>query len=238
MPVNTIAHQSYNQQSGFSLIEIAIVLIIFGLLLTMFLTPLGTQRNLQNRAKTNVLLDTAKEALFGYAIVNGHLPCPDTDAVPDGIENRNSAGDCANDNGVLAWDTLGITKVDAWDHYFTYRVDATFSNSTSRFTINDAESSSGININGMSGNALVSTNSLPVLVVVSHGGNGFGAINTSQNATVNNEPAPTNVEELENTDNDVTFVSHPPTADGFDDQLIWISPKVLINRMIMAERLP
>lgn len=225
-------------QSGFSLIEIAIVLVIFGLLLTMFLTPLNTQRNLQNRAETSALLNQAKQALFGYAIVNGHLPCPDSDAVPDGIENRNVAGDCGNDNGVLPWDTLGISRVDAWDHYFTYRVDATFSNSTNLFTINDAEGNSGININEMNGNALISVNSRPTLVVVSHGANGFGAINTSQNAAINNEPASTNVDEQENTDNDVTFVSHPPTADGFDDQLIWISPKVLINRMIMAERLP
>lgn len=226
------------QQSGFSLIEIAIVLVIFGLLLTMFLTPLSTQRNLQNRAETNALLHTAKEALFGYAIVNRHLPCPDTDAIPDGVENRNVAGNCVDDNGVLPWDTLGIARVDAWNHYFTYRIDATFSNSINRFTIGDAEGSSGITINTLNGNLLVSASSRPVLVVVSHGENGFGATNTNQNVATNNEPAPTNLDELENTDNDVTFVSHAPTADGFDDQLIWISPKVLINRMIMAERLP
>lgn len=228
-------------QSGFSLIEIAIVLVIFGLMLTMFLTPLNTQRNLQNRAETNVLLNKAKEALFGYAVVNGHFPCPDTDAVPDGDgeEHRNiSTGACSSSNGILPWDNLGIQRTDAWNHYFTYRVDATFSNNVNSFTINDAEGNSGIVINGMNNVALVSTNSRPALVVVSHGENGFGAINTSQNAATNNEPVPTNVEELENTDNDVTFVSHPPTTDGFDDLLIWISPKVLINRMIMAERLP
>ncbi len=238
MPIRPPRYQPLDQQSGFSLIEIAIVLVIFGLLLTMFLTPLSTQRTLQNRAETNALLNTAKEALFGYAIVNGHLPCPDTDAIPEGIENRNVAGNCANDNGVLPWDTLGISRVDAWDHYFTYRVDATFSDSANLFTINDAEGNSGININGMNGISLISTNSRPVLVVISHGENGLGGINTSQNAATNNEPASTNAEELENTNNDVTFVSHPPTADGFDDQLTWISPKVLINRMIMAERLP
>lgn len=238
MPMRLPKQLSTYQQSGFSLIEIAIVLIIFGLLLTMFLTPLSTQRNLQNRAETSALLNTAKEALFGYAIVNGHMPCPDTDAVPDGVENRNVGGNCANDNGILPWDTLGISRVDAWDHYFTYRADATFSDSTNPFTINDAEGNSGININDVNGNSLISANSRPVLIVVSHGENGFGAINTSQNVATNNEPAPTIADEQENADNDVSFVSHPPTADGFDDQLTWISPKVLINRMIMAERLP
>ena len=46
-----------------------------------------------------------------------------------------------------------------------------------------------------------------------------------------------------NANNNRTFVSHPPTANGapngyFDDIVIWISPNILINRMVAAGKLP
>lgn len=236
---------SIKKDSGFTLVELAIVTVIIGFLLSMFLIPLSSQLELRARAETQVLLNQAQEALIGYAVVNRHLPCPDTDAVPDGVENRNGGGSCVSAEGILPWNTLGIERVDAWNHYFKYRVDATFSNSTTLFTIADAEGATGIQINGDGGAALVSTNSRPVAVVLSHGANGFGAINTIQASPANRLPAPTGADELENVDIDVgtfVFVSRTPTQKGspneFDDMLIWISPKLLINRMITADRLP
>lgn len=227
---------------GFTLVEMAIVLVIFGLLLAMFLTPFTTQRDAQNRAKTAVLLNEAKEALMGFAVTNGYLPCPDTDAVPDGMENREASGECDDEEGTLPWNNLGIDRVDAWNRYFRYRVDNTFSDSVSKFTIADAETSSGIRIEGENETALVSTNSRPAAVILSHGTNGFGAINLNATSPANQEPAPTGTDEQENSDGNVTFVSHTPTPQGsaneFDDMLVWISPKVLVNRMITAERLP
>lgn len=233
----TIAH-------GFTLVEMAIVLIIFGLLLAMFLTPFTTQRDAQNRAKTQVLLNEAKEALMGFAITNGYLPCPDTDTVPDGIENRKTTGvfDCISDEGILPWNDLGLDRTDAWNHYFRYRVDSTFSNINKPFTITNSEGNSDIKILGEGRAALVSTLSQPAAVILSHGTNGFGAKNLNATNPANQEPAPTGADELENNNNDNTFVSHTPTPQGsaneFDDMLVWISPKVLINRMITAERLP
>lgn len=233
----------WKQSHGFTLVELAIVLVIVGLLLSMFLAPLTAQREIRGRAETQVLLEQTREALIGYAVVNRHLPCSDTDAIPDGIENRNAGGDCVNDEGMLPWNTLGIERVDAWNHYFRYRADATFTNSSTLFTIADAENASGIQINGESG-ALVSVNSRPAALILSHGLNGFGAISTMQATPDNQLPSPAvgQVDELENADGDTVFVSHVPVPKGlaneFDDMLIWISPKVLINRMIIAERLP
>ena len=234
----TIAH-------GFTLVEMAIVLIIFGLLLTMFLTPFTTQRDAQNRAKTQVLLNEAKEALMGFAITNGYLPCPDTDPVPDGIENRKTTGtfDCISDEGILPWNDLGLDRTDAWNHYFRYRADSTFSSKNKPFIIANSEGNSDIRIYGENKVLLVSTLSQPAAIVLSHGSNGFGAKSLSADGSVNLEPSPTGAEELINTtEADKDFVSHPPTPQGsanaFDDMLVWISPKVLINRMITAERLP
>lgn len=230
-----------NQMFGFTLVELAIVTIIVGFLLSMFLLPLSSQLELKARTETQALLIQAQEVLIGYAVVNRHLPCPDTDAIPDGIQNRNAVGTCVSDEGVLPWNTLGIERVDAWNHYFKYRVDATFSHSVNLFTIANAETSTGIQINGEAG-ALVSTNSRPAAVVLSHGANGFGAITTIQASPANRMPAPTGADELENTNANTTFISRAPTAAGsaneFDDMLTWISPKLLVNRMIVSERLP
>lgn len=239
------SHFNFKQISlGFTLVEMAIVLVIFGLLLTMFLTPFTTQRDAQNRSKTAVLLGEAKEALMGFAITNGYLPCPDTDAVPDGIENLNAGGtNCASPEGIFPWNDLGIERVDAWNHYFRYRVDSTFSRRGELFSIADAEGASDIQVNGENNSALVSTNSRPAAVILSHGTNGFGAKNLNATSPANQEPLPTGADEIINaTDDDKKFVSHMPnqqgTANEFDDILVWISPKVLINRMIVAERLP
>lgn len=230
-------------KNGFTLVEMAIVLVIFGLLLSMFLTPFTAQRDAQNRAKTAVLLNEAKEALMGFAITNGYLPCPDSDAVPDGIENLNASGtNCTSAEGVLPWNDLGTERVEAWNHYLRYRVDSTFSRRDTLFTIADAEGASDIQMNGEGGIALVSTNSRPAAVILSHGTNGFGAKNLNSTSPANQEPLPTGADEIENNDGDSTFVSHTPTPQGsaneFDDMLVWISPKVLINRMVAAERLP
>ena len=132
--------------SGFTLLELAIVLAIIGLLLTLLLPGLSAQRELVGRAETQISLNQIKEALIGYSVVNRHLPCPDNKAIPNGIEDRNSAGTCASDEGILPWATLGIESADAWNHYFRYRVDTTFSNNINLFTIANAENSSTIQI--------------------------------------------------------------------------------------------
>ncbi|MES2636378.1 MAG: type II secretion system protein [Pseudomonadota bacterium] len=239
----SLPHFIKSNSQGFTLVEIAIVLIIFGLLIAAFITPLMAQRELQGRRETQALLNESKEALIGYAVVNRHLPCPDTKAVPNGIEERKPNGTCDKDQGTLPWNTLGVEQLDAWQHFFHYRVDTTFSNSNNLelFTIDDATGSSTIQIKGENG-ALVSTDSRPVAVVLSHGANGFGAINTTQTSPANQLSAPSGLDEKENADGNTIYVSRAPSAQGsvneFDDMLIWISPKVLINRMIQAERLP
>lgn len=231
-----------NRSRGFTLVELAIVLVIVGLLIAAFITPFMVQRELQGRRETQALLNESKEALTGYAVANGYLPCPDVKAIPNGIESRNAGGACVSDEGVLPWNTLGIEPVDAWQHYFRYRAYSTFSNSSALFTISNATIASGISIDGENG-SLVSTNSSPVAVVLSHGSNGYGAKNTIQASPANQLPAPPGLDEKKNADvAGGSFVSRSPSAQGsvneFDDMLVWISPKVLINRMIQAERLP
>jgi hypothetical protein len=57
----------------------------------------------------------------------------------------------------------------------------------------------------------------------------------------NGQAAATSADELENADGDCLFVSHTYSggASGeFDDMLTWLSPGVLMSRMVTAQKLP
>jgi prepilin-type N-terminal cleavage/methylation domain-containing protein len=68
------SHGKHNR--GFSLIEIAVVLVIISILLAIVAVPLSTQVDQRRRAETMRQLDLAKDAITGFAISNGRLPCP------------------------------------------------------------------------------------------------------------------------------------------------------------------
>lgn len=88
--------QPYNR--GFSLIELAIVMFIVSLILGGLLTPLSTRLEAQNRKQTNTMLAEIKESLIGYAIINGHLPCPDC--------SDTTSGSCG-DSGITSYGLNG-----------------------------------------------------------------------------------------------------------------------------------
>ncbi len=66
---------------GFTLVEMAVVLVIIGLLLGGLLIPLSTQMENDKRKETQATLAAIREALIGYAVINGSLrPAPATAA--------------------------------------------------------------------------------------------------------------------------------------------------------------
>src|SRR3546814_18113644 len=67
------------RQAGFSLVEMAVVVVILGLVLGALLLPLQAQRNQVFQSQTETTLETARRALLGFAKVNGRLPCPSTE---------------------------------------------------------------------------------------------------------------------------------------------------------------
>lgn len=211
--------------AGFSLIELAIVLIIVGFLLAAFLTPLSAQRDANDYARARLDLSQIKEALYGYAIVNGKLPCPDTtgDGIQDACPNTNANATTA---GNLPWVTLGLEQNDPWGRRYQYRINNAFS---AIFNLNTVGTGAGV-INVFSDSTLTTTfaTNIPA-VVYSSGKNG---------AT---QP-PVSSDELENTvvtgaTFNQNFVSHD-LSTTFDDVITWISPNVLFDRMVTAGRLP
>ncbi|MEN6587662.1 MAG: prepilin-type N-terminal cleavage/methylation domain-containing protein [Sulfuricella sp.] len=265
--------------TGFSLIELAIVLVVVALLLGGLLVPLTTQIEQQKIRETQKAMEEVKEALIGYAAthvdISNHpyLPCPDrrTGAAAvtdnnDGHEDRNPAGDCQALEGNVPWADLGVSKSDAWGNYFTYRVAAQYSNSSAGITLGSSPITTNIfvceNVVGAACTGTVATATQVPAVIISHGNNGFYAINSNfyrMDLPANYPTAPDATRsspfELENGnvhgdctaipgDNTCTkYVSRTPsgigsTAGEFDDLVTWLSPNILFSRMVAAGRLP
>jgi prepilin-type N-terminal cleavage/methylation domain-containing protein len=119
---------------GFTLIELAIVLVIVGLVLGGLIVPLASQVQSRKVGETESAMRNNNEALLGFAIANGRLPCPATIAT-NGLENRRndnaaagaidaSTDGCRGGNyvGFLPWATLGVAESDVWGNRYLYRV--------------------------------------------------------------------------------------------------------------------
>lgn len=238
--------------SGFTLLELAVVMFVLALLLSSILVPLATQVDQSNISATQKSLDDVKEALIGFALANGRLPCPADPTIATGLPNAGvERPTCtgANVNGVLPWTTLGVNETDAWGRRYTYRVTDFFADAIAANTVGagciatPAQSSFALcsqgNIIITDGSSNIATN-IPA-VVVSHGKDGYGAYTSlgTQMPTTGAGP-----DELENTNANATFVSRNytdnPAAIGgaFDDIVVWITPNILLNRMVAAGKLP
>ena len=248
-----------SHESGFTLTEMAIVMVIMALLIGGMLVPLSAQRDIQNINSTQKQLSEIREALLGFASANGRLPCPASPGT-SGIENPAAGGACANpNNGFVPGATLGIGPtdaqgyvLDAWGNRIRYAVTIWGAGATpphpNAFTTVDG-------IKNAWNDPLLTTEIEPRLRVCSTSV-GIGSSDCAPNMTISYTTAailvsggrnggmlPTGADELANTDNNSTFVSHTPTppeaAQGeFDDIVVWLSPNILYSRMILANKLP
>lgn len=240
--------QRRERGTGFSLIEMAVVLFIIVLVIGSALVPLSTQVEQRQISDAEKALAEIRDALLGFAVANGYLPCPDkttaagAGTMNDGAEDRNGS-DCVVTEGNLPWQTLGIPPADAWGNRYRYLVTAAFAASSPVFTLT---SSGGLRVCQTSGcnSAAALANNVPA-VVISHGRNGWGAVNAYTGAVL---ASPTSANELENIGTSAgytatTVVSKINTQLGsaageFDDIVVWISTPVLMNRMVAAGKLP
>ncbi|MBL8382414.1 MAG: type II secretion system protein, partial [Burkholderiales bacterium] len=123
--------KAIRSQNGFTLTEIAIVMLILGLVIAAGITPLTRLIQSSQIASNQERLEAAREALLAFAAVNGRLPCPDRTG--DGIEDQRTLADpvgfgCAGNlyEGFLPWATLGVQQTDYWGTRLRYRVSVQF----------------------------------------------------------------------------------------------------------------
>ncbi len=241
-------------QAGFTLIELAVVLVIIGILVSGFIGTLSSRIDTSRQIETTEALKSIKVSLYGFAMAKlnplgvARLPCPDIDN--DGLEDFNplNLAQCAvlTTYGNLPWATLGIERGDAWSSTYSYWVANEYS-STAGFTLaTDASGTGQIRAATPAGNVISSN---VAAVIFSHGKNQYGSIgmdNSVRAGVPANTPGSSYDDERENQDTDaaapVLFISRSVTGDDapivYDDILTWISEYELKGRMAQAGALP
>jgi prepilin-type N-terminal cleavage/methylation domain-containing protein len=154
-------------QPGFTLAELAIVLVIVSLLLGGVMAMVSAQTEQRNWNDTQSRLEAARDAILGYAIANGRLPCP-ANSTSAGAEVPLVPGVfCGSGNtrdyygGVVAGVTYGLMPavtvgyqpvdtqgfaLDAWGNRIRYAVSLTPSVAAPNFTNKAALKASGISV--------------------------------------------------------------------------------------------
>ena len=272
-----------SRYKGFTLLEMAIALLIVVLLLGGMLGPLSSRRLQQDRVDTKKYMENVRQALIGYSIINGRLPCPDCPdttvgtcgsggTANDGIEDKSGGvcrtrvgGDLKTSVGNIPWVDLQVDETDTWKHHLTYEVTSEFADDTDGTTTANCNDTVTVGVSFelcATGdikiyNAYASPGSYAttpdvadkvVAVLVSHGENGYDSTQTNvevENYGRNpvNPDTGTNILSSYTAGNysDKIYVSKDYDAagsDAFDDLVIWLSPNILMDRMVMSGRLP
>lgn len=237
---------------GFTLIEMALVLLVLTLLLGSLLVPLSTQVEQRQIAETQKTLEEVKEALIGFAIVNRRLPRPAV-SFNDGTERPSLCATVpasvpaaeALCTGFIPWTTLGVRKLDGWGKIFRYSVTPAFANGSITTSTIATKQIQTRDVGGaliyIAGSVTCSDNNCIPAVIFSHGRNNWG---TSDAGNIFADSSGTNLDEDTNNAATVVFISRASsgstTASGgeFDDIVSSLSRYGLIGRMGAAGPVP
>jgi prepilin-type N-terminal cleavage/methylation domain-containing protein len=233
-----------DSSQGFTLIEMAIVVVIIGILMAAGLRVASVQRDSAAYSATRTKQEAIKQALINYLRNNQRLPCPDNkigwgndgavfaiNSPPDGIENRavatgaTTAPDttvgCDARSGVVPWITLGLPRdaaIDGFGNFFTYHITAP-AGAADDWNITASFNTGlqgGITVNSRANNAaVVSLDLVAVVVVVSHGKDGLGAWTVKGSRNV--LPLVSNpllIDEDENANGDAIYVIRDTNNDA------------------------
>ncbi len=217
------------RQHGFTLAELAVVLVILALLSGSLLVPLGSRMEARDRQLTLERLPDIQQALPGFAIIHGRLPCPSTEADPShpnyGVEDALPCNHSVE--GRLPWRTLAMSATDAWGRervhadepwsgHWHYRVDRAFTQAPITPAVAPADN---LQIRSHDDFHVTVSDSQAVALVFSTGANrSADGLNAHYSAV---QPK---------------YQSGEVSA-SFDDLLIWIGRPLLIARLAQAGRL-
>ena len=254
------SHALLRRHLGFTLIELAVVLVIVGLIGGGMVSA-WTSRLVQQRidtTKTNA--EAIKTALTLFISRNNRLPCPAIAGLAPGAagygQEAATPGTCTGTTiigtaarGIVPWMSLGLTSEaasDAYNNRMTYQVTQPATDLTAatlaglRGTLSlhaDVPIALGMTPTGNQINGCSATagddgcHGLAVAVILSHGANGLGAFSETGTALA----AATSAREVQNAGNNNAFVrSDYSTNDAnyFDDIVLALRPDDLLGPLV------
>ena len=237
-------------QSGFSLVEMSIVLIIVGALAGSLVTPMRDSFMHAKHRSAQQQLSVLREAMHGYLIAHGHLPCPvslsEVDA--DLAAQKTNNASCAFFHGAFPAVELGVLGersthgllLDPWNNPIRYALTSTdhellgetgiadWANPRELANIGAGNIAADLelcreNSSGECPNKHLIASDI-VWVVYSTG--------------MHSDPS---AAEKENQDNDKQFTLRPFSINeeqAFDDHIIWASRSELVYWLLKAHHLP
>lgn len=243
---------------GFSLVELAVVLMIVGTLMGGVLVAVGQSMENSRRSAALAQLRQLEEALYGYAQATGRLPCPAT-AASGGREDPAGGGDCTAWHGFVPVTTLGFSGsvnadgllLDPWRNPYRYSVanksmagNRAFTSTTGMQSLYDNAAAELQTWDGSTlrvcdtvacdGNVLSDTVPALLLSMGPDWGSFTSAEEEANASGATLAGASTSYPVTDTPD----FVVTGYAEDLFDDQLVWLSPYILFNRLISAGKLP
>jgi len=203
---------------GFTLIEIAIVMVIIGLLAGGGVSIMGMLTQRKARNETIDYLKETKEALLTYVTINGKLPWADTDG--DGNQNNNAT------SGTLPYLDLMVRPSDPYKRVLRYGIN-------SNLGTDKPTTCSALKIGLSSGPRVVdgdgaATSFYIAAILISSGpmdldsdGDVFDAITSGSY-------------QGDNTDGTPNYIRHTP-IDTFDDLVVYIGGNELYGNLCVPD---
>ena len=109
------------QTRGFTLIEMTMVLVIAGIILSIVATVIPSRIKTSTTNKNQALSERFDNSIQGFLVANHRLPCPDVDG--DGIADPMDGTDCSSYVGEVPYLTLALSQAqDPWGNTFRYAV--------------------------------------------------------------------------------------------------------------------
>jgi prepilin-type N-terminal cleavage/methylation domain-containing protein len=248
-------------QTGFSLVELAVVMVIIGLLIGGLLTPMSAQQEMSKTNEAKIQLEDIRDALMGYAAINGRLPCPATH-LTNGAESGGGAANCGVQHGFIPATTLSLNGarnaqgllLDPWNNPYRYSISNTDANANGAWDfvrtgemkivtianlipnliVCDGASASGVNCGA---SATLTTNA--VAVIFSQGKDWSSYVSPAEQENAG-EGTGAVLGVIYPIATDRVFASKTRssiTGAEFDDIVLWISPNILYTQMLKTGQL-
>lgn len=255
---------SQGRGAGFTLIELMVVLVILTVLLSGLALPIAAQLQMRRQEEARRQIDDAREALLGFAVAHARLPCPASPA-SGGEESFAEGGDASNGNcshfhdGYLPGAALGLAPLDAGGF-----VRDPWAGPRNRLRYAVFGAGSAVNgvvnpltrANGMQSATLAGLAAAPHYLFICASGTAASAsgcgpaanqltrraafVVLSLGANAGSTP-PAGSDEARNVAGNPVFVYREAAlaaGEEFDDVLRWVPVHLVVNRLLLAGRLP